>query len=176
MSSSGARADVSPVHLTLADGGKVAIEPVAGTLPAATAEPLAVALADMDPWRRYRFDVERLQRFIVTETAGAERYLLVVRAEITGYAVLKPGWMFGTYLNFLAVLPAHQGRGVGSAFLGWMEAEGHRRGERNQFVVTSAFNARGLALYRRHGFTPIADMPGLIAEDETEILLRKKLC
>ena len=54
-----------------------------------------------------------------------------------------------------------------------IKQEGLRLGARNLFVCASAFNARALRFYERHGFRPVARLPGLVADDYQEILLRK---
>jgi ribosomal protein S18 acetylase RimI-like enzyme len=68
-----------------------------------------------------------------------------------GYAVCGRAGRVG-FVQRLAVDPAAQGRGVGSALLldglHWMR----RRGARRALVNTQRTNARALALYRRHGF------------------------
>lgn len=161
--------------LPLADGGVAELLELVAPLDQETSAPIAHALAAMDPWRRYRFSADRLQRFIAEPQPHAPRYLVRTDSRIVGVVVLKPGWMFGSYLNFLAVLAPAQGRGVGGAVLDWMRADGVRRGERNQFVVTSAFNDRALGFYQRHGFEVIAEMPGLIDDAEIEILMRRRL-
>lgn len=160
--------------IALRDGTTLDIAEIVGALPAAVAEAIAAELAATDPWRRYGFPLERLLPFLAPR-AGAPRYLLLREGSIAGLVALKPGWMFGTYLNLLAVLATHRRCGVGSAVLDWLERTARAHGERNQFVVTSAFNAPALILYERHGFRRIAQMPGLIADGETEILLRKTL-
>lgn len=157
------------------EGPSLTLEAIAAPLPAALIDEVSRVLAAMDPWHRYGFPAARLASFLAPGPTGQPRYFLIEDDAIAGLVALKLGWMFGTYLNLLAVLPAHQGRGIGSAALSWLDAFGRERQERNQFVVTSAFNARGLALYQRHGFAEIARMPGLIDDTETEILLRKRL-
>ncbi|MGD9784531.1 MAG: GNAT family N-acetyltransferase [Hyphomicrobiaceae bacterium] len=161
--------------LTGRDGLEFALDRIENELDLATAQALGETLAAIDPWARYRFTPDRLAHAVGRNAPGAVRLLLRADEALAGVAVLKPGWMFGTYLNLLAVLPTHQGRGIGHAFLDWLEAEGRARGERNQFVVSSAFNERALALYESHGFCRIADMPGLISDGETEVLLRRRL-
>lgn len=161
--------------LPLANGATARIAEIVAPLDAATSSALAGQLAAIDPWRRYGFSVDRLQRFLSESVAGAPRYLVAVGDELAGVVVLKPGWMFGTYLKLLAVLPTAQGRGLGGAILDWMQREGEARGERNQFVATSAFNAGALRFYERHGFVRVANLPGLINDTETEILLRRRL-
>ena len=165
----------SIASITIPDGGAVAITPITKELPADVAHSLASAVASMDPWKRYGFDPTIIMRFFAPAEASAPRYLVTRGNEIVGLFALKNGWMFGSYLNILAILPPFHGRGIGSAVLKWIEDRARANGERNQFVVTSAFNTRGLALYERHGFEQITSMPGLISDSESEILLRKRL-
>jgi amino acid transporter/ribosomal protein S18 acetylase RimI-like enzyme len=56
------------------------------------------------------------------------------------------------YLNFLAVRPAFQSRGIGSALLSHRLTDLHRRGVPAYLEAT---NRRNLALYLHHGFTVI---------------------
>lgn len=161
--------------LSLKDGSRAILQVITTPLAADLVANVSLALAAMDPWRRYGIAVDRLASFVSPGAADQPRYLVTLDNEIAGLVALKLGWMFGTYLNLLAVLPQHQRRGIGSATLVWLDAFGRARKERNQFVVTSAFNASGLALYQRHGFVEIARMPGLIEDAETEILMRKQL-
>lgn len=161
--------------LCILTGGTLGLDRIEGTLEPATTTAIGAVLGAIDPWARYRFPAERLGFSVGIGAPGTVRLMVRDGEFIAAIAVLKPGWMFGTYLNLLAVLPAFQGRGIGGAFLDWLKAEGLARGERNQFVVASAFNTRALALYERHGFGSIAQMPGLINDAETEILLRRRL-
>ncbi|MFN3869769.1 MAG: GNAT family N-acetyltransferase [Hyphomicrobiaceae bacterium] len=157
-------------------GQEVSLEEVSGPLDTTIASSLAMELADIDPWHRYGFDAGRLERFLSQPFADAQRLLLVAAEErIAGIAVVRLNWLAGSYLNFLAILPAHQGSGIGGAFLDWMAGAGRERGERNQFVAATAFNTRALRLYDRHGFEQVAMLPGLIGDAETEILLRRRL-
>jgi amino acid transporter/GNAT superfamily N-acetyltransferase len=57
------------------------------------------------------------------------------------------------YLHFLAVLPTHQGQGIGSALLANRLTELHRRGVPSYLEAT---NRRNLALFLHHGFTVTA--------------------
>lgn len=157
------------------DGGEATIAAITKPLPPDTAHALALAIVGMDPWKRYGSDPALIMRLCHPAKSNAPRYLVTGQNEIAGLFALKLGWMFGSYLHILAILPAWQGRGLGSAVLKWIEQQARANAERNQFVVTSTFNTRGLALYRRHGFEPIATMPGLINDTESEILLRKRL-
>jgi amino acid transporter/GNAT superfamily N-acetyltransferase len=59
------------------------------------------------------------------------------------------------YLNFLAVRPAYQSRGIGSALLAHRLTDLHRRGIPAYLEAT---NRRNLALYLHHGFTVIGSI------------------
>lgn len=161
--------------LVLPDGAHIAVAQIMAPLPEALSADITRQIAGLDPWKRYGFSPEALARFLVPAEPSAPRFLLVDGNAFVGLFALKLGWLLGSYLNLIAILPGHQGRGIASAVLDWMEREGRARGERNQFVATSAFNDGGLRLYRRHGFAPVAELPGLISDDETEILLRRRL-
>lgn len=165
----------SVATLAVADSNPVLITRITQPLPDDLSGPLAAQITAMDPWKRYAFDQSAIARFLAPAEPSAPRFLITNAEEVVGLIALKLGWMFGSYLNILAILPAHQCRGIGGAVLRWIEERARANGERNQFVVTSAFNARGLALYQRHGFQQIATMPGLINDAESEILLRKRL-
>ncbi|MBL8566875.1 MAG: GNAT family N-acetyltransferase [Hyphomicrobiaceae bacterium] len=161
--------------LAVRNDATVRLDEVTGPFDAETKRRLADRLAAMDPWHRYGFSSERLVRFLSAPAPDARRLLMIDGERHAGVAVVRTGWLAGSYLNFLAVMPEDQGRGIGEAFLAWLAEEGHRLGERNQFVAASAFNAAALAFYERHGFTPVAELPGLISDEETEILLRRRL-
>lgn len=161
--------------LSLPSGKAVALRQILAPLQGDVPHRLAQTLAGMDPWSKYGFSSATLARFVFPADNSNPRYLICAGDEIAGLAVIKNAWLFGSYLNILAVLPDHQKHGVGSAFLHWFETKARTNGDRNQFVVTSAFNTGALALYKRHGFEPIANLDGLISDTETEILLRKRL-
>lgn len=171
--------DVAPLtriaSLAIAGGSSVALDEVTSPLDPEVKHRLGTRLAAIDPWRRYGFTPERLARFLASPATEARRLLVTDAGRIAAVAIVRGGWLAGSYLNLLAVLPEDQGRGIGGAFLDWFAAEGRRSGERNQFVAASEFNFAALAFYERHGFTRVAMLPGLIADEETEILLRRRL-
>ncbi len=134
---------------------------------------LAAAIVAMPPWSVMRYPADALARFLASSDGGASRYLVEIGGEQAGAVSVRYPWLKGPYLELLAILPDYQGAGVGSAILGWFEEEGMRLGARNLFVCASAFNARALRFYARHGFQPAATLGALVADGYEEILLRK---
>lgn len=64
----------------------------------------------------------------------------------------EPAW----YLNFLGVAPGQQGRGIGSALLRSVLAQCDVGGEAAYLEATSE---RNRALYERHGFRVLREIP-----------------
>ena len=119
------------------------------------------------------YPADALARFLASSDGGVSRYLVEIGGKQAGAVSVRYPWLKGPYLELLAILPAYQGAGVGSAILGWFEQEAIRLRARNLFVCASSFNARALRFYGRHGFQPAATLHGLVADGYDEILLRK---
>jgi ribosomal protein S18 acetylase RimI-like enzyme len=138
----------------------------------------AAVFASIDPWRRYdRTAADLLAMF--EPAGGPDGAIRIVARDaggaVAGLAVVQTPWLAGPYVRFLGVVPAHQGQGLGEALLGWIEAEARRARSRNLWICVSDFNTRALALYRRVGFEPVADLPDCAADGISEHFLRKRL-
>jgi GNAT superfamily N-acetyltransferase len=144
----------------------VALEP-------ASCAKLARAIVAMPPWSVMDYPADAMARFLASSGDGASRYLVEVEGAEAGAVSIRFPWLKGPYLELLALLPQFQSQGIGASILAWFEQEGLRLGARNLFVCASAFNERALRFYERHGFRPVATLPGLVADDYQEILLRK---
>lgn len=136
---------------------------------------LGPQIAAMFPWSAYGYPADALSRFLSAEDPGASRLGFVVDGEVAGCAVVRPIWLRGPYLHFLALLPAAQRRGIGGAFLAWMEREARLAGDRNMWVAASEINVDAIRLYERHGFCKAAVLDGLVYDDRNEVLFRKRL-
>jgi ribosomal protein S18 acetylase RimI-like enzyme len=138
----------------------------------------AAGFAAIDPWRRYGRTAADLAAMF-EPTAGPDGAIRIAAREpggaIAGLAVVQTPWLAGPYVRFLGVLPAYQGHGLGEALLEWIEAEARRARSRNLWICVSDFNTRALALYRRYGFEPVADLPDCAADGISEHFLRKRL-
>ena len=139
----------------------------------AGAAELAGRLAAMDPWHRLGYPLERLQRYLGTDSPALARYRIEVAGGLAGAITVRWPWLHGSYLELLAILPECQGRGLGNALVGWLEAEA--ASSRNLWVAVSAFNTEARRFYARCGFVEVGRVPGLVRDGFDEILLRKAL-
>jgi ribosomal protein S18 acetylase RimI-like enzyme len=73
-------------------------------------------------------------------------------AQVVGFVILipQPGYVL---LENVAVLPAAQGRGVGTRLLALAEDEARRLGLDEIRLYTNEAMTENLAYYRRHGYT-----------------------
>jgi GNAT superfamily N-acetyltransferase len=149
--------------------GRVRLRPLETELCAG----LAQALAAMPPWSVTGTSAAAMTRYLAAESDGVFRYVIDSVGVPAGAAAVRYPWLKGPYLELLALLPKHQGQGIGTAFLRWFEEEARRHEARNLWVCASRFNAGALAFYRRHGFVETASLPDLVAKGFDEILLRK---
>ncbi len=86
-----------------------------------------------------------------TATPQARFRVAVVDGEIVGYHVTGRGGRLG-YLQRLAVLPEHHGRGIGTTLIGDSLEWCVRKGCQSVLVNTQEANSRALALYEHLGF------------------------
>ncbi len=101
---------------------------------------------------------------------------LVARAGAVpaGFARFHPRGVAGSpYLASIAVDSAARSRGVGTALLD----AGERRfaGARWMFLCVSDFNLRARALYERHGYRTVGELPDYVVDGFSEILMVKRL-
>ena len=135
---------------------------------------LAVAFAQMDPWKRLRQSAETIEGVLRAREPGARSYLIRVDQSPAGAIVVHAPWLLGAYLRFFGILPDYQGAAIGASVLHWLEQEA-QDAYNNLWVCTSAFNARAEGFYDAQGFSRVAVLENLIVEGEDEILLRKRI-
>jgi ribosomal-protein-alanine N-acetyltransferase len=106
-------------------------------------------LFPVDAWPLQMFYEEFFRpdtrRYVVAEVDGS----------IVGYAGVM---VIDTTADIqtIGVLPAHEGRGIGTALLGELLAEAARRGAREVLLEVRADNPRAQLLYTRTGFEKIS--------------------
>ncbi len=136
---------------------------------------LGAEFAAIDPWARHGFTAKTLADHLGADEPAAPRYEIMAEETRAGAMCIRKTWLRGPYLQFLGVLPRFQNRGLGTAALGWFEAEALRTNSDNIWIAASDFNTGALTLYERFGFVRVASLDGLVSEGTTEILLRKRL-
>ena len=139
------------------------------------ADLLGPAFAAMEPWSVYPMSAESMTAYFATIEPGAPRYVLKYGDEIAGAVGVRLNWLRGPYLQILGMLPAHQNAGIGDLALKWFELAARARGDRNLWVAVSDFNADAERFYARFGFERVADLPDLISDGKTEVLMRKRI-
>jgi diamine N-acetyltransferase len=163
--------DGARYELPTDDGGTLIVAPLSSP----EGERLGAVFAGIDPWAAYGYAASTLSAFLAGHEPGSRRLALSVDGAVAGAAVVRPGWLRGPYLQFLAVVPEAQGRGIGGALLAWMEREARAAKERNLWVAASEINTGAIRLYERHGFKQIAALDDPAWDGRVEILMRKRL-
>jgi len=108
---------------------------------------------------------------------GADNLVFVAwegRARV-GFVILQRRGVVGSpYLATIAVAKAARGRGIGSALLRFTE-DYFRPEARHLFLCVSSFNERARALYERHGYRQVGELPDYFIPGASEILMLKRL-
>ena len=142
---------------------------------AARASAVAAEAAQIDPWARHNSPASALRSYLTTVETDAPRFAILADNQLAGAMGVRKNWLRGPYLQFLVVLPAFQGTGVGRTALAWLEGEARAVGAQNLWVAASDFNTRAIAFYEAHGFQPVANLDDLVSVGMSEVLFRKRL-
>ncbi len=129
-------------------------------------------LGESDPWATLGYraaDWERLFASLGDSRAG---YVIEADGAVAGLALLRRRFLFGDYLELLAIAPGTRGKGLGGTLLAHLEQVVFARVP-NLFVCVSDFNQGARRFYRRHGYEEIGPIPNLLVPGTAEILMRK---
>ena len=143
---------------------------------AADATPLAIACAAIDPWLTYGTSADDLTRYFTPQAGSVQRLKACdASGHAVGLVIIRWPWLHGPYVTFLAVLPDHQGHGIGMSMLGAIEREARATQQRNLWLCVSHFNLGAQTFYTRAGFEQAALLPDLVRDGVDEVLMRKRL-
>jgi len=131
-----------------------------------------VGLLDSDPWRRLGYTEADWTRLLTVPLEGREGWVAVRDATPSGFALVRPRFLAGDYLELFAVAGTARGHGLGAALLAHVEAIAFGRG-RNFFVCVSDFNDGARRFYTRQGYEQVGTLPDLLVRGSAELLLRK---
>lgn len=159
-------------HYELAGPAGYSLSPVRADEAAA----LGARFAGIAPWTRYQPGAEALAKLFTPAADNSIRMApRTPGGEAAGIVLVRHPWLAGPYVQFLAVVPDHQGRGLGTAMLAWCEEQARAAGQRNLWICAATFNDGAERLYRRFGFETVAVLEDLLKDGFHETLMRKRL-
>ena len=86
---------------------------------------------------------------------GLETFPPIIQPLVRLEAFAPGSW----YVNVVAVMPEHRGKGLGSLLLADAERRAHEVGARSLSLIVAAENARAVRLYERIGYRELARRP-----------------
>lgn len=97
-------------------------------------------------------------------------------ARLCGLARVQLDGQFGQggYLKLIALLPGHEGRGLGAALLRAVERE-VLLASQNLFLLTSDFNVGAQRFYQREGYELVGRLPDFARPGIAELVYWKRL-
>ena len=129
-------------------------------------------LADSEPWKTLGYTDVHWERLFNPLPAGRDGYVMEPEKTLAGVALISQRFLFGDYLELLAIAPDVQSRGLGGRLLSYVEKMVFARAN-NLFVCVSDFNGGARRFYQRHGYQEIGPIPNFLIPGTAEILLRK---
>jgi len=131
----------------------------------------AELMARNDPWLTYQCSVQWSMN--VLRWPGSSLFVADAGKPV-GFILLHPkGFLGSPYIAAIVVVEDYRGSRIGSRMLAF--AEGVFTGSRHVYLCVSSFNPRALALYERHGYVKVGELPDFIADGYSECLLCKRL-
>jgi GNAT superfamily N-acetyltransferase len=128
-------------------------------------------LCSMDPWLSMGYRPEALEFYLLRADPALSRYSIMVSEKLAGVLAVRFPWLFGPFIELLAVFDGFRGKGIGARVVHWVC---RNDGASNAWVTVSAFNLGAQRFYGRMGFEITAALDDLIKPGWSEILLRKK--
>ncbi|HYR76699.1 MAG TPA: GNAT family N-acetyltransferase [Pyrinomonadaceae bacterium] len=137
-------------------------------------EKLISILSRSEPWRTLGYSAQDWDKLFTIVEAGPPReaYVIECDGQPDGLAVVRRRFLFGDYLELLAVSPARRGQGLGRLLLTHVEEQTFARAN-NLFACVSDFNADARRFYEHQGYAEVGSLRNLLVDGRDEILLRK---
>jgi len=135
---------------------------------------LGALCAGIDPYRRLGQSADALSGYLNRQDPTLFRFAIETSSGLVGVVAVRSPWLRGPFLEMLALLPEARGRGLGRQTVDWVTAQSRLLAS-NLWTTVSDFNDTARGFYAHLGFAEVSELPGLIAEGTTEILLRRRL-
>jgi len=133
---------------------------------------LVTMLAESEPWKKLGYTDTDWKKLFDPLPAGREGFVIESGGTVAGFALLRPKFLMGDYLELLVVAPSARSKGLGSALLAHIESLVFAR-VKNLFACVSDFNAEARKFYQKNGYQEIGPMPNFLIPGSAEMLLRK---
>jgi diamine N-acetyltransferase len=141
-------------------------------LTAELAEAAAPQLTQLEPWVTLGYRAQGLNQYLQRTDVSLHRFLIFATQQPAGVVCCRHPWLFGPFLELLAVYPQFQNQGLGREILAWCETQA---ASANLWTTVSSFNLRALDFYTKCGFEKIAVLADLVRPGFDEFLLRKTI-
>jgi GNAT superfamily N-acetyltransferase len=133
---------------------------------------IVAMLASSEPWKKLGYTDADWKKLFDPLPSGREGFVIELGGTVSGFALLRPKFLMGDYLELLVVAPLARSHGLGSALLKHIEGLVFERAK-NLFACVSDFNAEARKFYQKNGYQEIGPMPSFLIPGSAEILLRK---
>jgi ribosomal protein S18 acetylase RimI-like enzyme len=132
---------------------------------------LSIILCSMDPWLTMEYTPEAFEHYLLHADQALSRYTVMISGNVAGVLALRSPWLFGPFIELMALFDEFQGKGIGSRIIEWAV---DRYKSANLWATVSSFNVKAQGFYSRAGFEQMALLEDLIKPGWNEILLRKR--
>ena len=142
---------------------------------ATTADARAIAMMSRDLIEhglRWRWDAARVDQCVRDRACNVA--VACVQARQCAFGIMKYREN-EAHLNLLAVSPAYQGRGIGTALVAWLEDCALTAGIGVAYVEARSANTAARAFYRKLGYKEFALASGYYERTEDAVRLAKDL-
>ncbi len=129
-------------------------------------------LCSMDPWLTMEYKPESFEYYFLRADPALSRLVVMYSDNIAGVLSLRFPWLFGPFIELMALFDGYRHKGIGSRIVDWACCR-HRSS--NLWATVSSFNLKAQRFYSRVGFEKMVVLEDLIKPGWNEILLRKKL-
>ena len=133
---------------------------------------IVAMLAGSEPWKKLGYTDSDWRKLFDPLPGGREGFVIESGGAVAGFALLRPKFLMGDYLELLVVAPSARSKGLGSALLRHIEGLVFAR-VKNLFACVSDFNAEARQFYKKNGYQEIGPMPNFLIPGSSEMLLRK---
>ena len=130
------------------------------------------AMVNSEPWLTLRYTYEMTAK--VLTAPSREPYVAVAGTEIAGFIVLNLVGPLRGYIQTICVLPAWQGKGIGTKLLTFAEERIFQE-HPNVFLMVSSFNHRAQRFYTGLGYQRVGEVLDYVLRGHSELLMRKTI-